>query len=148
MPQAIQSPDDRVAPQQQPDHSASLGNSITSSTWMRFSIHTTIAISPTKQRSTSCNSITPISGSGLRMRPRCETLPSRLLEQGKGNGKSPLAGGIGIDQRFRAHDRACMIPAAPVPGIAAPLRQSARSEEIDRALQLRTAPIDYDTALA
>ena len=30
----------------------------------------TIAISPTKQRSTSCNSITPISGSGLRMRPR------------------------------------------------------------------------------
>jgi hypothetical protein len=38
-----------------------------------------------------------------------------------------------------------MIPAAPVPGIAAPPR---RSEEIDRALQLRTAPIDYDTALA
>jgi limonene 1,2-monooxygenase len=30
-----------------------------------------------------------------------------------------------------------MIPAAPVPGIAAPPRQSARSEEIDRALQLR-----------
>jgi len=41
-----------------------------------------------------------------------------------------------------------MIPAAPVPGIAAPPHQSARSEEIDRALQLRTAPIDYDTALA
>jgi hypothetical protein len=40
-----------------------------------------------------------------------------------------------------------MIPAAPVPGIAVPPRQSARSEEIDRALQLRTAPLDYDTAL-
>jgi hypothetical protein len=35
-----------------------------------------------------------------------------------------------------------------LPGIAAPPRQSARSEEIDRALQLRTARIDYDTALA
>ena len=28
------------------------------------------------------------------------------IEQGKGNGKSPLAGRIGIDQRFHAHDRA------------------------------------------
>jgi hypothetical protein len=35
-----------------------------------------------------------------------------------------------------------------LPGIAAPPRQSARSEEIDRALQLRTARIDYDTPLA
>jgi hypothetical protein len=34
------------------------------------------------------------------------------------------------------------------PLLAAPPRQSARSEEIYRALQLRTAPIDYDTALA
>jgi methyl acetate hydrolase len=32
-----------------------------------------------------------------------------------------------------------MIPAAPVPGIAAPPRQSARSEEIDRALQARVS---------
>jgi hypothetical protein len=53
-----------------------------------------------------------------------------------------------INGFVRMTGHAGMIPAAPVPGIAAPLRQSARSEEIDRALQLRTAPIDYDTALA
>jgi hypothetical protein len=76
------------------------------------------------------------------------------IEQGKGNGKSPSAGGIGTITRRNALLRTAalasvgMIPAAPVPGIAAPPRQSARSEEIDRALQLRTAPIDYDTALA
>jgi hypothetical protein len=35
-----------------------------------------------------------------------------------------------------------------MPLLAASPRQSARSEEIYRALQLRTAPIDYDTALA
>jgi hypothetical protein len=51
---------------------------------------------------------------------------------------------IDTDQRFRAHDKGMhccgqvlasvgMIPAAPVPGIAAPPRQSGRSEEIDRA---------------
>jgi hypothetical protein len=49
------------------------------------------------------------------------------IEQGKGNGKSPLAGGIGTITRRNALLRTAalasvgMIPAAPVPGIAARL---------------------------
>ena len=41
--------------------------------------------------------------------------------------------------RTAALASASMIPAAPVAGIAAPPRQSARSEEIDRALQARVS---------
>jgi hypothetical protein len=102
---------------EQPDHSVSLGDSITSSTRIRFSVHTTAIVHEISQRDKDAF----IFGEGCAGLPRRQTGRDHSLPSGTGRAAPPICSDLIYDRRSggRYRRRAQLewqhLPGVPVP---------------------------------